>query len=56
VPNVAKRAFFGALDEVSRCWVLSSRRQYDIKTVARQISEYFLDGITACPESTGIQA
>ncbi|MFO7598441.1 MAG: TetR/AcrR family transcriptional regulator [Candidatus Desulfacyla sp.] len=56
VPNVAKRAFFGALDEVSRCWVLSSRRQYDIKTVARQISEYFLDGITACPGSTGIQA
>lgn len=47
VPNVFKRAFFGALDEVSRCWVLSSRRQYDIKTVARQISEYFLDGITA---------
>jgi len=56
VPNVAKRAFFGALDEVSRCWVLSSRRQYDIKTVARQISDYFLDGITACPGSTGIQA
>jgi TetR/AcrR family fatty acid metabolism transcriptional regulator len=56
VPNVAKRAFFGALDEVSRCWVLSSRRQYDIKTVARQISEYFLDGITVCPGSTGIQA
>jgi TetR/AcrR family transcriptional regulator, fatty acid metabolism regulator protein len=56
VPNVAKRAFFGALDEVSRCWVLSSRRQYDIKTVARQISDYFLDGITNCPESTGIQA
>lgn len=55
-PNVAKRAFFGALDEVSRCWVLSSRRQYDIKTVARQISDYFLDGITACPGSTGIRA
>ena len=49
VPNVAKRAFFGALDEVSRCWVLSTRRQYDIKTVAKQISEYFLSGITAGP-------
>jgi len=56
VPNVAKRAFFGALDEVSRCWVLSSRRQYDIKTVARQISEYFLEGITVCPHSRGSQA
>lgn len=56
VPNVAKRAFFGALDEVSRCWVLSSRRQYDIKTVARQISGYFLGGITASPVETGVQA
>ena len=45
IPKVAKRAFFGALDEVSRFWVLSRRRQYDIRTVARQISEYFLNGI-----------
>jgi TetR/AcrR family fatty acid metabolism transcriptional regulator len=44
---VAKRAFFGALDEMSRFWVLSSRRQYDIKTAAKQISEYFLVGIKA---------
>ena len=47
IPKVAKRAFFGALDEVSRFWVLSSRRQYDIKIIARQISEYFLNGIRA---------
>ncbi|MBL7202949.1 MAG: TetR/AcrR family transcriptional regulator [Desulfobacteraceae bacterium] len=47
IPKVAKRAFFGALDEVSRFWVLSTRRQYDIRTVARQISEYFLNGIRA---------
>lgn len=47
IPKVAKRAFFGALDEVSRFWVLSSRRQYDIRTVAKQISEYFLNGISA---------
>ncbi len=45
IPGVAKRAFFGALDEMSRFWVLSSRRQYDIKTAAKQISEYFLVGI-----------
>ena len=45
IPKVAKRAFFGALDEVSRFWVLSSRRQYDIRTVAKQISSYFLNGI-----------
>ncbi|MCG2777260.1 MAG: TetR family transcriptional regulator [Desulfobacterales bacterium] len=45
IPGVAKRAFFGALDEMSRFWVLSSRKQYDIKTAAKQISEYFLNGI-----------
>ncbi len=47
IPGVAKRAFFGALDEMSRFWVLSSRRQYDIKTAAKQITEYFLVGIKA---------
>ena len=47
IPGVAKRAFFGALDEMSRFWVLSSRRQYDIKTAAKQISGYFLVGIRA---------
>lgn len=47
IPKVAKRAFFGALDEVSRFWVLSTRREYDIRTVAKQISEYFLNGIKA---------
>jgi len=47
IPGVAKRAFFGALDEMSRFWVLSSRKQYDIRTAARQISGYFLTGIKA---------
>ena len=45
IPGVAKRAFFGALDEMSRFWVLSSRKEYDIKTAAQQISGYFLSGI-----------
>jgi TetR/AcrR family fatty acid metabolism transcriptional regulator len=45
VPGIAKRAFFGALDEMSRFWVLSSRRKYDIDTAAKQISEYFLHGL-----------
>lgn len=47
IPGLAKRAFFGALDEMSRFWVLSSRRRYDIETAASQISEYFLAGIKA---------
>jgi TetR/AcrR family transcriptional regulator, fatty acid metabolism regulator protein len=47
IPGMAKRAFFGALDEMSRFWVLSTRKQYDIKTAAKQISDYFLKGIQA---------
>lgn len=46
IPGVAKRAFFGALDEMSRFWVLSSRKKYDIKTASKQISEFFVEGIS----------
>lgn len=47
VPGIFKRAFFGALDEMSRFWVLSTKKYYDIKTAADQISSYFLKGISA---------
>ena len=46
IPDIAKRAFFGALDEMSRFWVLSSHRKYDIETAAKQVSSYFLYGLT----------
>lgn len=46
IPGIAKRAFFGALDEMSRFWVLSSRKEYDIRAAAQQISGYFLRGIS----------
>ncbi|MBN1104150.1 MAG: TetR/AcrR family transcriptional regulator [Deltaproteobacteria bacterium] len=49
IPDIAKRAFFGALDEMSRFWVLSSHRKYDIETAAKQISEYFLHGLIRDP-------
>ncbi|MFH0844475.1 MAG: TetR/AcrR family transcriptional regulator [Pseudomonadota bacterium] len=45
IPDIAKRAFFGALDEMSRFWVLSKRKKYDIETAAKQISQYFLHGL-----------
>jgi len=45
IPGIAKRAFFGALDEMSRFWVLSTHRKYGIETAAKQISEYFLSGL-----------
>ena len=46
-PGVVKRALFGALDEMSRYWVLSSKRKYSINTAAEQISEFFIKGIAA---------
>jgi TetR/AcrR family fatty acid metabolism transcriptional regulator len=51
IPDIAKRAFFGALDEMSRFWVLSSHKKYDIETAAKQISEYFLRGLIAAPDT-----
>ncbi len=52
LPDLIKRALFGALDELSRYWVLSSRRKYDIETAAKQISETFLYGLAEYPGST----
>jgi TetR/AcrR family fatty acid metabolism transcriptional regulator len=46
-PGVVKRAFFGALDEMSRFWVLSSKRKYSIQTAAEQIADFFIKGIAA---------
>lgn len=45
MPGIVKRAFFGALDEMSRFWVLSPQKKYSINTAARQISDFFIKGI-----------
>lgn len=55
VPDLAKRAIFGALDEMSRYWVLSSRRKYDIETAAKQISDYFLYGLVKEPNISRVE-
>lgn len=44
-PGIFKRAFFGALDEMSRFWILSPRKKYRISTAAKQIASFFLEGI-----------
>jgi TetR/AcrR family fatty acid metabolism transcriptional regulator len=46
-PGIFKRAFFGAVDEMSRFWVLSSRKKYQPADAAEQISSFFIDGILA---------
>lgn len=49
LPGVFKRAFFGALDETSRLWVLLPDPRYTIEESAEQISEIFLSGILTPP-------
>ncbi len=44
-PGVIKRAFFGALDEMSRLWILKPNHQYSITETASEISNIFLNGI-----------
>ena len=46
-PGIAKRAIFGALDEMSRYWVLSTTKKYSIQKAAKEISSYFLKGVLA---------
>jgi TetR/AcrR family fatty acid metabolism transcriptional regulator len=43
--GIAKRAFFGALDEMGRYWVLSTSRRYSVEESAKQISDIFIRGI-----------
>jgi len=45
LPGVFKRAFFGALDETSRLWVLSPDHSYTIEEAAQQIADIFISGI-----------
>jgi len=43
--GIAKRAFFGALDEMGRYWVLSKAKRYSIEESAEQISDIFIKGV-----------
>lgn len=47
LPGVFKRAFFGALDETSRLWVLSPDHRYSIEETAEQIADVFINGIVS---------
>ena len=44
-PGIMKRAFFGALDEMARYWVLSTKKKHNINEAALQISEVFIRGV-----------
>jgi TetR/AcrR family fatty acid metabolism transcriptional regulator len=44
-PGVMKRALFGALDEMARYWVLSTKKKHGIDEAALQISDIFIRGM-----------
>lgn len=46
-PGIAKRAIFGALDEMSRLWILDNDPQYTIEKTAEQVCNLFLKGMLA---------
>ena len=45
LPDIAKRAFFGALDEVSRIWTTPGNVQYSVEQTSEQIITLFLTGM-----------
>src|SRR4030043_729107 len=49
-PGIVKRAFFGALDEMARYWILSPIKKYNPIDCAKGISEIFIRGLLAKPQ------
>lgn len=47
LPGMAKRAIFGALDEISRVWNINIDTEYTVEEAAKQVTEIFLAGILA---------
>jgi len=47
LPGIAKRAIFGALDEISRVWNINIDKEYTVEEAAKQVTDIFLAGILA---------
>ena len=47
MPAIAKRAIFGALDEMLLYWVLAKKPKYSLDESVEQISHLFIDGLRA---------
>lgn len=45
IPAIAKRAIFGALDEMSLYWVLAKKPKYSLEQSITQISSLLIDGL-----------
>ena len=48
-PEIAKRVFFGSLDEISRVWNVSLETHYTVEEIASQVLAMFLCGIQEQP-------
>lgn len=44
-PGIAKRAYLGALDEMSRLWLLTPNPPFTAEQAAQQISSIFVNGL-----------
>jgi TetR/AcrR family fatty acid metabolism transcriptional regulator len=51
-PDIAKRVYFGALDEVSRVWNASLETHYTEEEIADQVLGMFLAGILQKPSDS----
>ena len=49
-PGIVKRAFYGALDEMARYWILSPIKKYNPIDCAKAISEIFIRGLLVKPQ------
>ncbi len=49
MPGIAKRAIFGALDEISRIWSLNLDTRYTVEEAASQVTDIFQFGIMQQP-------
>jgi TetR/AcrR family fatty acid metabolism transcriptional regulator len=47
LPGIAKRAFFGALDEVARVWTVPLEINYSLDETVNQVMTIFLSGVLA---------
>jgi len=45
MPGLVKRAFFGALDELSTMFLFHQKKKYEIDQAADQVATFFLNGI-----------
>jgi TetR/AcrR family fatty acid metabolism transcriptional regulator len=51
LPGIAKRAIFGALDEIARIWNINIDSEYDIEETEKQVAKIFLVGVLENPPS-----